>query len=596
MNRDSVILFIQKQYHDGGGLYSTFVRNNHPSVFHAAKKHFGSWKNAVESSGIQHRDVAKSLKWTKDEIIKALKSLPEEDLVEKHFRKKHGALYNACIKVFGSRKKALIASGIDYESTLQYIPWTRERIISSIQIFHLKKLPLNFKYISTYHSRLKRRAEKFFGSWGKAVEAAGLDYDEIKKNKGWAKPSLGEDGILYASQIESLVANKLYKLKEEKRIVNYTPQADVVPGRKWTCDFSIKLLNGADFLLEVDGLGDNRKKAEQFKEKLDFYDQAGVLYYKVFSPNNIENIIDRFTSWYSIPIKNSIITSHKNPDGDALASSVALYKHLESNGKSVALRLSGKIPRNLEWIVSGCNMVKKLPDWTESIIVLDCAPMTDRIGWELPKNVPIYNIDHHVSRINDNDPDNNIHVIDACSTSSILFNFFGISNDILVVGVYTDTLFIKRLTEVFNFLSKINMDEQKISKYISVINANPDKKLWKLLNESNVHRCRNGFIIVEILEDSPDVIESFMQILSKLSESVCLIYGKDSSVKLRTSNTALDVSEIAKQYGGGGHPYASMCSANGKLSEFKSKIVSLEVPKLIEMDGYGESKNEKPSK
>lgn len=597
MDKEKVVEFVQKRYHDGLDLCSSHMKSNFPSIYYFGKKHFGSWKNAIEGSNLHYREVAKSLKWTKEEIIGALKSLPEEDLVEKNLRKKHGALYNACIKLFGSRKRAILAAELDYENTLQHIPWTRERIISTIQMFHLKKMPINFKYISIYHSRLRRRAEKFFGSWGEAVSAAGINYDEIKKNKGWAKPSLGQDGILYVSQIEGLVADKLYELKKKNRIVDYNPQADVTPGRNWTCDFAVVLLNGTTLMLEVDGLGDSRKKIEQFQEKLDFYNNAKVLYYKVFSPSNIENIIERFNNWYTIPLMNSIVTSHKNPDGDALSSAVAVYDYLVFHNKKAALKFSGDIPKNLEWIINNRETVRKLPDWVENIVVLDCAPTPDRVGWEIPNDVSIYNIDHHANRLKFNDPDNDIHVIEACSTASILFNYFGIHNDILAVGVYTDTLFTKNLTETLYFLLKLNICEEKIASYISRINANPDRKLWKMLSETDVHRCRNGFIIVEVKEDAPDIIESFIQILSKIGESVCLIYGPKCDVKLRTSNTLLDVSIIARDYSGGGHPFAAMCNVKDKVSEFKSKIISFDVPKMsLESDGYGESKNEKPSK
>lgn len=588
MERDEVILFIQKQYHDGLDLHATYVRANHPSVFWAAKKHFGKWTNAIESSNISYRKIAKHFKWSKEEVIETLKNLEEKDLIDKNLRKNHGALYSACINIFGSRKKALLAAGLDYEDTLQNIPWTRERIISVIQMFHLKKMPLNFKYISANHSKLKKRAEKIFGSWGEAILAAGIDYEEIKKNKGWAKPSLGEDGILYVSQIEGLVANVLCKLKEEDKIISYTPQAEVSPARKWTCDFSIKLVNGTTFLLEIDSLGDKKKGAEEFQEKLAFYEKAKVLYCKVLSPNNVENIINRYTAWYSIPIKDTLITTHKDPDGDALSSSRAIYDFLLSKGKKAAFRFSGEIPKNLSWIVEGRESVKKVPDWTENIIVLDCAPTADRIGWELPNNIPIYNIDHHANRLSYNDPDNDVHIIDACSTASILFNYFGIKDDILSVGVYTDTLFTKSLTEVFYFLLKLDVNEEIINKYISRINANPDKKLWRMLGESDVHRCRNGFIIVETSECAPDIIESFMQILSKISESVCLLYGNDGNVKLRTSNESFDVSKIANQHSGGGHPFAAMCNVKNKVSEFKSKIISLDIPKPCVIDGYGE--------
>ena len=359
----------------------------------------------------------------------------------------------------------------------------------------------------------------------------------------------------------------------------------MTPSKRWLCDFLAFLNNGAKLRLEIDNLPEKSKRKERLEEKINYYNNINCLYHKITSDINLENIIDRYSSWYKIPIDNSIITSHKDPDGDALSSMVTVYNYLISNGKKAIIRPCGTIPKNLEWILDGAEVSKKIPEWCERVIVLDCAPHKDRLGWKIPEELPIYNIDHHVQRIDENDPDNGIHVIKSCSTSSILFSRFGFKDDILIVGIYTDTFFTKYLSEVLYTLDEFNADEDLISSYISKINSNPDKKIWDILQNSDTHKCRNGFIIVETDVSGADVIESVMQILSKLSESVCLIYGKDNTVKLRTSNPNLDLSKIAQKYSGGGHKYASGCVIKGSINEFKSDIISCDVPK-IEMDGY----------
>ena len=91
--------------------------------------------------------------------------------------------------------------------------------------------------------------------------------------------------------------------------------------------------------------------------------------------------------------------------------------------------------------------------------------------------------------------------------------------------------FTKHITEVFYFLDDFNMDEEKLNSFISKVNVNTDKKVWDILTTAKVRKCRNGFVIVETDEfGSPDVLESVMQILSKLNESVCFIYGKHKMV------------------------------------------------------------------
>jgi len=587
LTKDDVLSFIREK--EDKDLSASVVRKADPSAYYAGQKLFGSWGKAIEAAGRNYSSIrvdnkSKS-KWTKEDVIQQLTKLPEDDLIDKNLRKKHGGLYTACLRLFGSRKNAITAAGIDYENTLIHIPWTKSRVINAIQVFYLNNVPLNYKFINTYHTRLRKRAEKFFDSWGNAVEAAGLNYEEIKKNKGWGKPFIGEDGTLYESQTKGLVSNELYSLKQDGKILDYLPNQDISPGRNLSCDFVAVLTNGAKFWLEVDGPGDHRSDLEQLHERIEFYEKANYLYQKVASHRNLAIIIERLTNWFTIPLEDSLITTHKNPDGDALSSARAVYDHLLEHGKHAAIRLHGEIPKNLEWIIDGTEVIKKVPDWTQNVIVLDCAPAKDRIGWDIPENLPIYNIDHHMSRITDNDPDSNIHVIKSCSTAALLYSRFGIKNDILAVGVYTDTFFTKHISEVFYFIDDFNIDEEKLNSFISRVNVNTDRKVWDILTTAKIRKCRNGFVIVET-EDfgSPDVLESVMQILSKLNESVCFIYGKHKMVKLRTSNAKLDLSQIAKSYSGGGHPYASMCQVNGKVSEFKNKIIALDVQST---DGYG---------
>jgi phosphoesterase RecJ-like protein len=273
-------------------------------------------------------------------------------------------------------------------------------------------------------------------------------------------------------------------------------------------------------------------------------------------------------------IKDCILTSHQNPDGDAISSMVALYNFLKSHGKKVALKLSGDIPKNLQWVLDGVDQVKKIPKWAELIYVLDTAPIKERLGWSLP-NLPIYNIDHHACRLNENDPNNNVYVVDCCSTACVLFNKFGIKDDILAIGAYTDTLFSKRIHEVFQFIEKLGIKEEKLEQFVSRVNVNTSKDLLEILHTDKIHKCKNGIMIVEISEEySIDTIESFIQILMKLSETICLIYGDRKDVKLRSSNPDVDVCEIAKLYGGGGHTYASACNVKGKVLEFRETIVS----------------------
>lgn len=266
-----------------------------------------------------------------------------------------------------------------------------------------------------------------------------------------------------------------------------------------------------------------------------------------------------------------MITAHRSPDGDALSSIKAVFDYISSNNKRAVVRLSGDIPKNLKWVIEDVEVVDYIPDWVELIIVLDSEPSLARLGWEIPSNIPILNIDHHTYRISEHDPKNKVFVIDTFSTADILFRMFGIKNDILVVGAYTDTYFAKSIKKAMEFILDLDVPEEKLEEYLDKINYRSDKKTWKIIRDSKIHKCKNGFIIVETAEYDPAAIEGAMHILCELNETVCLIFG-DKQVKLRTADKELDLSKIAKEFSGGGHPFAAGISHVNNITEFKDFI------------------------
>lgn len=276
-----------------------------------------------------------------------------------------------------------------------------------------------------------------------------------------------------------------------------------------------------------------------------------------------------------IPIKDCLITSHKCPDGDAISSSIAVYNYIKKNKKKVCIKLIGPIPKNFEWMLGDIKLSDEVPKWVKQVIVLDSDFSKDRLGWKIPDNVPVLNIDHHIQRIDKHDPKNGIFVFDDFSTASILFRKFGISDDLLVIGAYTDTYFAKNIKDVFTFILDLGVPEDKIEEFINKVNMKSDRRTWKIIRDSKIHRCKNGFVIVETLEDDPMAIESAMRILCSMNETVCLIFG-DKQVKLRTSDKELDLSEIAKKFSGGGHPFASGINKLESITEFKDYIIHYE--------------------
>lgn len=82
-------------------------------------------------------------------------------------------------KHFGSWKGAVQAAGLDYGAIRRYREWDDEAVISRLRELHEKGIDLNAKSIEDYDITLITAARRRFESWHKALEAAGLDYKTI---------------------------------------------------------------------------------------------------------------------------------------------------------------------------------------------------------------------------------------------------------------------------------------------------------------------------------------------------------------------------------------------------------------------------------
>lgn len=155
-------------------------------------------------------------------------------------------------------------------------------------------------------------------------------------------------------------------------------------------------------------------------------------------------------------VQRVVITTHVNPDGDAIGSSLGLWHWLRGRGVDAHVVLPNAAPTNLRWMPGASSMLTfgpastKLIDAAEVIVVLDLNTLT-RLG-ELGQRIAastakIVNIDHHTH------PQDFAHLalIDtsACSTCAMIGQLLltgGSISDItpeiatcIYTGIMTDT-------------------------------------------------------------------------------------------------------------------------------------------------------------
>jgi len=130
--------------------------------------------------------------WDEEKIILKIKEIYKgnQDLSVKNCRKIYPSLYNAGVNYFGSWAKAINSSDINYYGKIAINKnkyWTKELIKERIINIYKSDKRLSSKYVRNNYSDVYDAAKIRFGSWEKAINYAGLNYQEIALLKSQTK-------------------------------------------------------------------------------------------------------------------------------------------------------------------------------------------------------------------------------------------------------------------------------------------------------------------------------------------------------------------------------------------------------------------------
>src|SRR3954447_2376172 len=135
--------------------------------------------------------------WTKDEIVRSLKKLHKagDDLSYNALARKRQPLVSAAAYHFGSYRKAVERAGIDYASVTRRPRWTKLSIITLIKNAKRDDEDLHWSAVTQRRDDLGRAAfaslqPRLFGSWDRALTAAGLDADDVNRYRKWDRESI----------------------------------------------------------------------------------------------------------------------------------------------------------------------------------------------------------------------------------------------------------------------------------------------------------------------------------------------------------------------------------------------------------------------
>jgi hypothetical protein len=123
-------------------------------------------------------------RWSRELVVVELSKASKrgQPLWSRHLRKSNPALHSAAIHWFGNYRNAVAAAGLDYSNVrkLELGRWNPKTVCRQLRQLHQQKLPIHHAAVDRDHPDLMVAAYRYFGSYGSAVKAAGLNYDRIR--------------------------------------------------------------------------------------------------------------------------------------------------------------------------------------------------------------------------------------------------------------------------------------------------------------------------------------------------------------------------------------------------------------------------------
>jgi len=159
-------------------LNSYYYATNYPDVYAAAERIFGSWGEAIESCGLDYSLIKKYKSWTRQAVLDEIRRLSKEGepLFSQNAQKQHKPLYMAAIKRFGNWGKAIQAAGVDYKNVRLRRSMTKAEIKKEILELFRRGEALSYTNMRENYMYLQAAAMKKLGdgSWARARRECGV--------------------------------------------------------------------------------------------------------------------------------------------------------------------------------------------------------------------------------------------------------------------------------------------------------------------------------------------------------------------------------------------------------------------------------------
>lgn len=167
---------ILRRARDGAALNLSAVGRERPLLVWEAVRHFGSWKRALRAAGLDPERFALRRRWTSETLLGELRRLHAGGipLTGPACDRQVRGISQAARRLFGTWRAALRAARLDPPPRPAPAPrvWTRARVLEELRT--LAPAAPRAREVLRTRPALVRAAWKFWGSWARALEAAGV--------------------------------------------------------------------------------------------------------------------------------------------------------------------------------------------------------------------------------------------------------------------------------------------------------------------------------------------------------------------------------------------------------------------------------------
>lgn len=307
------------------------------------------------------------------------------------------------------------------------------------------------------------------------------------------------------------------------------------------------------------------------------------------------------------PAHRVAITTHVNPDGDGIGSSVALAHLLRAMGKEVSIALPTPLPPRFEFLFRDLPGVNRTPDavrvirQADLIAVLDISD-TSRLGNLGPivteHGSPVICVDHHVSP--GTLPDGPRYVDPGAAATGELIYELAFANGWPVTVPIARALYVALVTDTGGFrfsnthprtlrvaadLLETGIDPEEI--YLDVYaNAPPGRpRLLAETLQTLVVEPEYGLAWVTVPAGAidrygvtPDDLDGIVEHPRSIGGiRLALLFRELTQGRVKVSLRSVgnvDVAEFAHRFGGGGHAKAAGVALHGSMAEVQEKILT----------------------